>query len=280
MIKRNSLLLLSVLNFAMMIPSAQAWHWIDLWQNKNQQGMQALRKGDPRKAAETFLEPAWKGVAYYRSHDYEKAMQQFSLKPDATNLYNQANALAHLQRYEDAIATYDKALALQKDFPDAVYNRDLLKKLLQQQEQQKQQKQQQSQANNKQQNNDKQQQQNAQNQQAADQNTQQQQTQQQAANQQANKMDQKPTTEKQNVPGQMDQKQQANSTQATDNAKQAEHESKPEQNASQKEQQQAMNQALKRVPDEPGNLLQRTFTRDYNRRHGVAEIAEEQNPWQ
>jgi Ca-activated chloride channel family protein len=112
---------------------AQALTWEDLWLTHNQQGYRALSQGDPTIAAQLFTIPQWQGLAYYRMGDYERALQAFSQNNDAISFYNRGNALAHLGRYQDAIHAYDKALALNIHLDDAQFNRNLLKKMLQSQ---------------------------------------------------------------------------------------------------------------------------------------------------
>jgi tetratricopeptide (TPR) repeat protein len=42
---------------------------------------------------------------------------------DATELYNQGNALRTQNKYQEAIETYDKALALNANFAEALYDK-------------------------------------------------------------------------------------------------------------------------------------------------------------
>ena len=44
---------------------------------------------------------------------------------DATELYNQGNALRTQNKYAEAIETYDKALALNANFAEALYDKGL-----------------------------------------------------------------------------------------------------------------------------------------------------------
>src|SRR5579863_1270759 len=112
--------------------------WQDLWFNKNQQGSHLLKQNKNKEAAQTFTDKNWKGIAYYRDGKYQEAYDEFKQDNSAQGLYNQGNALAHLQKYEDAIKAYNKSLEIQKDSPDTIYNKELVEKLLQQQKQQQQ----------------------------------------------------------------------------------------------------------------------------------------------
>ena len=66
------------------------------------------------------------GIAAYRKQDYPRAIDRFSGLPGATAHYNLGNALAKAGRLDDAIAAYDRALALQPAMEDAIANRKLV----------------------------------------------------------------------------------------------------------------------------------------------------------
>ncbi len=106
----------------------------DFFYNTDQQGYNLLKQNKNASAAAKFTDKNWKGVAYYRDNQYESAYDKFKLDNSAEGLYNQGNALAHLEKYDDAISAYTKALELKKDYPDAKFNKELLEKLKQQQQ--------------------------------------------------------------------------------------------------------------------------------------------------
>jgi len=64
------------------------------------------------------------------------AVEAWSRLDEADAHYNRGNALAHLGEYEAAIKAYDEALAIEPDMEDALANRALLEQMKQQQEQQ------------------------------------------------------------------------------------------------------------------------------------------------
>lgn len=117
-------------------PSSQASGWDDLWQTRDQQGMQAFKQEDFATAADKFVDPAWQGSARYRSGDYQGALQAFEQDGSATGLYNQGNALMQLGQYEEAIKRYSDALTQVPDMQDAIDNKALAESLLKQREQQ------------------------------------------------------------------------------------------------------------------------------------------------
>lgn len=110
--------------------------WQDLWLNKNQQGSHLLKQNKNSEAAKTFTDKNWKGIAYYRDGKYQEAYNEFKEDNSAQGLYNQGNALAHMQKYQEAIDAYTKSIELQKNSPDAAYNKEVVEKLLREQQQQ------------------------------------------------------------------------------------------------------------------------------------------------
>ncbi len=215
--------------------------WSSLWRNNNQRGHQALRYGEPEKAAALFDDPLWRSAAEYRSGNYAAALQGYAADGSATGHYNQGNSLARLGNYQAAIDRYNKVLAEQPDHEDAAFNKALLEKLLEEQQdaQQDDQHNQQSQANNEQSEAEQDNQQQQQDPSEQDQQSEQSEEQQQAEN------------EQQQQQQQADQQQQAQAEQDE---------------ATRDEKQEALEQWLRRVPDDPGGLLRRKFTHETKQR--------------
>lgn len=129
---------LAAVLIAVLLPvqPAHAFDWTDLWQRPDQRAWQALQEGKPEQARALARSPALAGAAAYRAGDYKDAIERFAQGDDAQAHYNRGNALAKSGAYEEAIAAYDEALALQPDFPDARANRKAVEDWLQQQRQQ------------------------------------------------------------------------------------------------------------------------------------------------
>ena len=120
---------------------AYALEWKDLWSTPDQQAHMAYEQGQMKQAAEMFEEPSWKAAAAYQAGRYDQAIRTLDGVDAADSYYNKGNALARLGRYEEAMAAYDKALESKPGLEDARYNRELLERLHKQQQQKNQQQQ-------------------------------------------------------------------------------------------------------------------------------------------
>ena len=111
----------------------------DLWQRPDQQGMRLLQQQRPAEAAEHFEDYRWQGFARYQAGDFAGAAERFAQGDTASDHYNRGNALARNEQYESAIEAYDQALELAPDLQAAQHNKALVEDLLRQREQQAQQ---------------------------------------------------------------------------------------------------------------------------------------------
>ena len=129
---------LLTLGTAVLPEPAQAGWWDDLWQRRDQQAWQALQRADAARASALAEDPALAGEAAYRGEDYAQAAQSWSGLQTADAQYNRGNALANLGQFDAAIQAYDRALELEPGMADAEHNRALVERLKQQQEQEQQ----------------------------------------------------------------------------------------------------------------------------------------------
>jgi len=121
------------------LPVAEPAHasiWDDLWRTRDQQAQRKLEEGATGEAAELFENPDWQAVAQYQSQDYASSARTFGEGEDTRSLYNLGNSLARQGELEAAIDAYEQVLEMDPEDMDAEYNRDLLKQLLEQQQQQ------------------------------------------------------------------------------------------------------------------------------------------------
>ncbi len=257
--------------------------WNNLWMTEDQRGQKDFNKKNYNQAAEKFNNPQWKAGAHYRAGEFDKAIEQYGQFDDAESLYNKANALANMQKYEQAIESYDQALEKTSDLPDVVKNRDYVKELLEQQkQQQEQQKSDQGSPDDQQQENKDQQESDSENQQQQESNDESQQTdsksnepeqedkQDNNASEQSNQennsdqeQSQQDQAEKEFQQDAQEPKEQASppSEQEAEETESQEGENSAEDVLSQlsQEEQQSLKQWLQRIPDNPGELLRVKF---------------------
>jgi len=119
-------------------PPAEASLWDDLWFTRNQQAQQQLEAGEAAEAAELFEDPEWRAVAQYHAKDYANSASGFAELEETRSLYNRGNALAQQGEFESAIDAYEEVLQLDPEHADAKYNRDLVEQAQEQQQQQQQ----------------------------------------------------------------------------------------------------------------------------------------------
>lgn len=233
---------LLVLPGLLISPDAYAGLWQDLWARKDQQAQQALKQERPADAAALARDPAIAGEAFYRSGDFAGASQAWSQLDDADAHYNLGNSLAQAGDFESAIAAYDAALALNPELEDAAFNRDLVEQMKQQQEEQ-------------------QKQENSEGDSSEDQ-----------SGEEGEKGEQGEEQSSENQQdGEQGDEQSEEQTEGEENGEPSE--SDMAQNWSE-EDAQAMEQWLRRIPDDPGGLLRRKFRNQHQRRGAPADESE------
>ena len=259
---------------------ALALGWDDLWLRADQQAARALQAGEPEQAAQLARDPALRGTAEYKAGNFDAALDAFAVQADVDAEYNQGNALAQLQRYEDAIAAYDRALEKQPDMADALHNRAEVERLLQQQEQQDEQQGESGENEDQQQG---QQDQDAGGEQQESQTAEQDSSDTQQADaaaagepqedkDEASADDPQPSEEAEGTGDEQMSEQQDTEQSENSGEKQATAEADPLDS----EEQRAAEQWLRRIPDDPGGLLRRKFLYQYKQRAGRSTGSEQQ----
>ncbi len=291
-------------------PVMAASIWDNLWTRQDQQADQALQKGDFEQAHQLAKNPLRRGSAAFKKGDYEQALNDFSTAASAENsadaAYNKGNTLAQLKRYEDAIKAYDEALKQQAGMQDAIDNKAKIEELLKQQKQQEkqneQQKDQQQKQNEQQKNQD--QQEDSKSAQGGEKDTEQEQQKEgekqdkdEGSDKDKNNKEQqekenqfaKANKEKEQNDDETLEQQEANTAQAeeekveeekAEQEKAAKDQNKKEKSQAQieaealsKEEKIAAEQWLRRIPDNPGELLKRKFKYQYKQRRHSSNSA-------
>ena len=268
--------------------SARAEVWHDLWFTPDQQGQRALQKGDSEAAANLFDNPDWAGTASYQAEDYETAVQSFSQNDSADAWYNRGNALARSGQLEEAISAYRESLQRLPQQSDAQENIDLLEQLQQQQEQQQQQDgENQDQDNNQQQEqqqgqqDQEQEQQQDQNQETSDNDSQQnaQDSQQPNEDNDAEQPEQQSDPEQEQAETEPEQQPQQQPGEAEENQEQPQQAEVAPADPEQQEKDQAMEQWLRRVPDDPSGLLREKFRYESQQRQQQGARRDNETYW-
>ncbi len=229
---------------------AQAAEWTDLWKTHDQQGAEAFAQEDVVGAAALFESPEWRGTAAYRAGDFAGAVQAYSLDPGTNpdNHYNLGNAYAMTQNFEAAIAAYDVAIALDPEHADAIHNREIVAALLEQQQNEQNEESSDDMTSPQEQNEEQQEEQ-----QDGEQTEQEQDQQQQEEQQEGEESEEQEQTEQQQNSDQEQQEEQQPGEQ-------------PNQSNAETESQESLEQWLRRIDDDPGELMQRKFQFEYRRR--------------
>ena len=241
--------------------SVYALDWNDLWKTRDQQAKEAMESGDYDKAIELFEDSEWLAAAHYKAGNYRQSANGYNNNSNIDHLYNHANSLAKIGQFEEAIENYEKVIAEEPNAEDALYNLNLLKDLL-------------SENQSSEENND------------DGQSSEEASTGEQSQQQNGDESEQS-DNEGNSKTGDSDDESDANPNQKLSNeedieAIEKELERAAEENSNQKpqqednsesgiegrmaqEQQQAMEQWLRRIPDDPGGLLRRKFRYQYQR---------------
>ena len=263
----------------------QALDWGSLWQREDQRGPDLIQQ-DPARAATVLEQPGWRGSALYRDGQYSDAAEAFANQPGAVGDYNRGNALARAGQLEEAIDAYQQALEQQPDFEDAHFNQQLVKQLLNQQQKS----QGEGEGDNNQENND--QNPGQQNASGGQGNDNQDSAGQDSANNNGENQNPRPGEQQQPSengensqenagephPENGAQEQQANA-QASPDEPSGERQNPASAPAEISEQplSQGQEQWLRRIPDNPGGLLQRKFLQQYQQRQTTPD--EGDTPW-
>jgi Ca-activated chloride channel family protein len=280
---RRGLIWIAPIFLLVLPPEADAVDWKSLWQNSDQQALQLYQQGQHQQAAELFNDQAWQATAKYHAGDYSAAAEGWQRQEGEDAEYNHANALAQQGRYPEALAAYDRLLEQNPEHQDARFNRQAIEDWLKQQQQQQQQQQQDGQSQQQQPGDSKDGQQQQQSGESEDG--------QQQGQQSAREADEPGDGESLgNEPGdestqdgQGSEAPQAGDDQARDEAadgqsaeqsqqvpqageSEAQQDSDSMANLDQQMSEQAAQQWLRKIPDDPGGLLRRKFLYQYRQR--------------
>jgi Ca-activated chloride channel family protein len=230
----------------MMLPSqqAQALEWKDLWMTKDQQAAEAFASEAHTTAALLFEATDWQGAANYKAANYEAAVASFSAIDTVDGHYNRGNALALSGNYAESIAAYDIALSLELGHPDALQNKEIVEQLLEQEEAE-----------------------NGENQDGEDQESESEQNSENESDEESENSDQQDQESQEGNQDPQDQEQQNQPPEEQEGSESNSEQNTPSETTNEEfEEQQSLEQWLRRIEDDPGELLRRKFRYQYRQR--------------
>jgi len=242
-------------------PEKQAYAsaWDDLWMTRNQQGQRQLEEGVAADAAVLFEDPEWRAVAQYRAQDYAASASAFAEREDTRSLYNLGNAMARQGEFESAIDAYEQVLEIDPDHEDAEYNRELLQQVQEQQQNQDEQQSSDQQGEGEQSESDAESQEENEDSSA--------QSESESEEGDASQRDDQEASEE-DLKAMQEELQRAADEAQRNEQQMAQQQLTPEELEAlrrEQEQEQAMEQWLRRIPNDPGGLLRRKFRYQYQK---------------
>ena len=269
---RKGLLSVAFLGLLPFPETSYALEWNDLWQTQNQQAQQAYQQEQYKQAADQFENPQWKAAAQQKSAQFEQAIQTLQDDQSASGFYNKGNAYAQSNKLSEAIDAYEKSLKINPDDEDAKYNKEQVEKLVEKQKQDQQQGEdkKKSDSDDSQKNDEDNDQQGDDSESEDEQKKSAQDSESDSSKQQEN---QQQNSEAEEAKDNQEQQQKADEKQPPPDQTEAKQDTE---SSEYDESEQASEQWLKRIPDDPAGLLKRKFKYQYGKRPRKTTNT---NPW-
>ncbi len=142
--RASCVMLLSVLS---VYSSAAFSDWRDWWQTPEQRALKLLEEGSHEELINKAPDDGWKALGHFNQGNFEaasdaysdnqKTLQDSSRTTEAnTALYNQAVSDVMSGQYQQAIERFDSVLEVDPNHEDAEHNRDIAQQLLELEQQQ------------------------------------------------------------------------------------------------------------------------------------------------
>jgi Ca-activated chloride channel family protein len=267
--------------------AARALDWQRLWLNDDQRGARQMEKHRFASAARTFDDSRWQASAWYRAGDYKRSAEAWSKMDDTDAHYNRGNALARSGDLKGAEAEYETVLQRDPDNADARHNLEVIRKLMKPSKKSGSEKQQDAGTGNSDRSgqtnkdHDDQDQRGGSQNQAADENRNRNRGEERERNREQGQDDRSTALsqedERRNQEQRLEHQARSSSGQESGDQDRQQHGREKRAGKQTPEQQAAMEQWLRRIPDDPGGLLRRKFRYQYSQRRRGDE--ETDQPW-
>lgn len=132
--RRGWLIAVAAVAIALDSAPVYALDWQALWLRPDQRAARAFAAGNLDRALTLAADPRLRASALYRAKRFDEAERGFAQRDDADSHYNRGNALAKAGRFEEAMSAYDSALERDPEHDDAGFNRGVIQKMLEQQQ--------------------------------------------------------------------------------------------------------------------------------------------------
>ena len=262
--------------------------WRDFFRSSRNKREQLQADGDYESLAAETGNAAWSAASQYRQGDYQSAIESFSALPGEEALYNSATAYAQAGDYKQSLQQYDQLLQQNPQHEDGLHNRAIVEQLQKLQEEQEQQ-QQQDEKGEQDEQDEQQQDGESQSGEGGGQQQPQDAEQQQGESGSADLSQQQPGAEAEQPEAQpdLDQLQQAQESAEQQQQARLDEQQLDEQRQQalqelaeempMNEQQQATEQWLRQIPDDPSGLLRRKLERSHLTDH--PRVKDSEQPW-
>lgn len=110
---------------------APALGWEALWWNADQRAARRMQRGEHAESARMFDDERWRAAALYRAGEYHSAAEAWSELDDVQAHYNRGNALARAGDLPAAAEAYETVLDRDPEHADARYNLELIREHMQ-----------------------------------------------------------------------------------------------------------------------------------------------------
>ena len=100
-----------------------------LFKSSQQRRQQLVKESRFEELAEQSGDDQWRAAGQYRRGEYEAAAESYSTYESTQAAYNQATTLAHTGEYDKALELLDDVLAQRPEDEDAIHNKEIIEQL-------------------------------------------------------------------------------------------------------------------------------------------------------